>query len=122
MPLELNHCIINDAVANFLTSVDDALPPFCIALCDSSGELVYFLKMSHAVKRASAIAKAKARTAALMEISTRQLHERLLRENLTLVDFCHTNLTSIAGGVPLSLRGKTSAGIGVSGRTPEQDE
>lgn len=118
----LHHSRLHDALGKLLALADDGLPPFCVAVCDATGDLVAFLKMENAPRRVADIAKAKARTAAMMETTTRSLHERLVRENLTLADFCASGFTSIAGGFPLKMDGQTLGGVGVSGRTPEQDE
>ncbi len=118
----LHHGRLNEAFGQLLRQANDGLPPFCVAVCDGIGDLVAFLKMENSPRRVADIAKAKARTSAMMGVTTRSLHERLIRENLTLTDFCATGFTSIAGGIPLTVDGKTLGGIGVSGRTPEQDE
>lgn len=68
------------------------------------------------------IAQAKAYTAAVLETPTSALHARLQQEGLSLTDFCDGGLTSLAGGVPLTLDGKTLGGLGVSGRKPVEDE
>lgn len=100
----------------------DGKKPVCLAICDRQGETVFFLQMQGAVPRASAIAKAKARTSALMECPTRDLHARLVRERLCLADFCNGELSSIAGGIALGGNGDAVGGIGVSGRLPDDDE
>ena len=48
-----------------------------------------------------------------------------MREHLSLADFCdgpQHRLTSLAGGVPLCLEGRTVGGVGISGRKPAEDE
>ena len=69
------------------------------------------------------MARGKAYTSAKMHCSTSALHERLIREKLSLADFMDERMTSMPGGVPMfDENGVLIAGIGVSGRSPEEDE
>lgn len=123
MPDPLHHTRIMAAVAALIAEVEnDGRPPLCIAVCDAAGDLLHYTRTAGAARRGTAIAKAKAYTAALLETPTSALHARLERERLTLADFCDATLTSLAGGVPLTLNSRTLGGVGISGRKPDEDE
>lgn len=119
----LSHANILRSVSEFAAQAEaDGGPHLCIAVCDAVGDLLHYTRMRAAARRGTPIARAKAYTAAVLETSTGALHARLEREGLSLADFCDGSLTSLAGGVPLTLDGRTVGGVGVSGRKPEEDE
>lgn len=95
----------------------------CLAIADADLGLVALLRMPGVHQRIEHMAIGKAYTCAKMGCSTEELHQRLLREQLTLADFMDSRLTGMQGGVPLKdSHGKILAGIGVSGRAPAEDE
>ncbi len=101
---------------------NDGLAPISLSVYDRNGLPAYYIRMQNSVKLAMPIAVEKAKTAALMGVSTRQIHQRLQNEQLTLADFCGSATTSLVGGVPLTYEGAVIGGVGVSGRKPDQDE
>lgn len=121
-----HHARILRAVAEMVAEAEgDGRAPLCIAVCDAVGDLLHYTRMAGAKRRGTPIALAKAYTAAVLETTTSALHARLERERLSLADFCdgpRHQLTSLAGGVPLCLEGRTVGGVGVSGRKPDEDE
>jgi glc operon protein GlcG len=97
--------------------------PVCVAVCDTHGLLLAFLRMPSATLRSVPIAQRKAYTAAFMTMDTVDFAERLKRENVPASFFCDEQLTGLPGGVVL----KNSAGVvigaaGVSGLTPAEDQ
>lgn len=97
--------------------------PICVAVCDSHGVLLAFMRMPGATLRSVPIAQRKAYTAAYMVMDTVDFAERLKRENVPASFFCDEQLTGLPGGVVL----KDSAGVvvgaaGVSGLTPPEDQ
>jgi len=100
----------------------DGLAPICLAVYDRNGLQSFFLRMENTIKLAIPLASEKAKTSALMGISTRQMHNRLVTENLSLADFCGSATTGLIGGMPIVYDGKILGGVGVSGRKPEDDE
>lgn len=119
----LSHSTLLRAVSELAADVQaDGRAPLCIAICDATGDLLLYIRMRGAARRGTPIAQAKAYTAAVLETPTSALHARLQQEGLSLTDFCDGGLTSLAGGVPLTLDGKTLGGLGVSGRKPVEDE
>lgn len=103
-------------------AIKDGLSPVCIAVYDRNGLQSFFLRMENTVKLAIPLASEKAKTSALMGISTRQMHNRLINENLSLADFCGSATTSLIGGVPIVYKDRVLGGVGISGRKPEDDE
>lgn len=96
--------------------------PVCLAIVNRSGRLAALLAQDGTPERAIPIAQSKAYTALRMESSTRDFHERLLRERLTLADFCDSAFTTLEGGIPLfDENGKCVGGLGISGRKPTED-
>ena len=96
--------------------------PVTIALCSPAGECVFLLKMQNAPQLSYEIAINKAKTSAVMKVTTRAFHERLIREQLSLADFCGSGTTGLVGGVPILLDNVIYGGIGISGCKPERDE
>ena len=97
--------------------------PVCLAIAAPDTALAALLRMPGVHARIEHMARGKAYTAAKMHCSTSALHERLIREKLSLADFMDERMTSMPGGVPMfDENGVLIAGIGVSGRSPEEDE
>lgn len=96
--------------------------PVTIAICSPAGECVFLLKMAEAPQLSYEIAINKAKTSAVMKVTTREFHERLIRENLSVADFCGSGTTGLTGGVPVLADGNCLGGIGISGCKPEHDE
>ena len=97
--------------------------PVCLAIADTDLGLIALLRMPGVHQRIEHMAIGKAYTCAKMGCSTEALHQRLLREQLSLADFMDVRLTGMQGGVPLKDEsGAVVAGIGVSGRAPADDE
>ena len=97
--------------------------PVCLAVVGPDLALMALLRQPGARVHIEHMAIGKAYTCARMGCSTEALHQRLLREQRTLADFMDSGMTAMQGGVPLlDDEGGILAGIGVSGRLPEEDE
>ena len=100
------------AVLNGLEAEARGGAPVCLAIVNCGGT----------PERAVSIAQGKAYTALRMESSTKDFHERLLRERITIADFCDPAFTTLEGGIPLfDGNGKCVGGLGISGRKPAED-
>ena len=87
--------------------------PVCVAIVNRTGKLA---------ERAGAIAQSKAYTAMRMELTTQAFHDRLVRENLSIADFCDPGFSTLPGGVPVfDETGRCIGGVGISGRKPQED-
>lgn len=62
--------------------------PVCVAIVNRTGKLAAFLSLDGTPERAEPIAQSKAYTAMRMELTTQAFHDRLVRENLSIADFC----------------------------------
>ena len=105
-----------------IRAATDQLPPVCIAVSDAQGELLLLQRLPGTPARAVEIATAKAYTSARMGIATSAFKKRLINEQQSLRDFIDRGYTSLPGGVPIKLLGRVVAAVGISGRSPEQDE
>ena len=75
--------------------------PVCVAIVNRTGKLAAFLSLDGTPERAGAIARSKAYTAMRMESTTQAFHDRLVRENLSIADFCDPGFSTLPGGVPV---------------------
>ena len=97
--------------------------PVCVALTAPDLALSALIRQPGARVHIEHMAMGKAYTCARMGCSTEALHQRLTREQRTLDHFMDPGMTAMQGGVPLvDAEGALVAGIGVSGRLPEEDE
>lgn len=119
----LPHAHVLRVVAQILDEAEkDGKGPICVAIFDAFGIVAHFTRMHGAAQRTVDIAKAKARTAALMEVSTRDVKERLRQDHATPADFCGAITSTLPGGVPLRKNGQSWGGVGISGRKTDDDE
>lgn len=109
------------ACARYARSLNVAVS---IAVVDTGGHLVAFLRTDGAPFHTRSIAEDKAVTAASFGVPTRALAEALqdhpeqVRSGLQL----RPQLVLLGGGLPISFQGKVVGAIGVSGTTEEIDE
>jgi len=97
--------------------------PLCLAITGTDLALLCVLRQPGAPIHIEHMACGKAYTCARMGCSTDALHKRIIREQRSLSDFMDPRMTSMQGGVPLlNANGTLAAGIGISGRLPEEDE
>ncbi len=95
----------------------DAGANVSIAIVDEAGVLLSFQRLDGAKAHTAELAIRKARTAAVLGVSTSQL-EMMAREGRLQ----SAELIALAGGVPVIHAGQPCGGIGVSGSTSEIDE
>lgn len=100
----------------------DGKQPVCFSVVDETGELLVFHRMDGAPIRLNQIAVGKAYTAARMGVSTLAFHQRLVREKLSLVDFCDQRFTSLPGGRLIKVNERVLGAVGVSGRELSEDD
>lgn len=90
-----------------------------IAVVDTHGELVYFLKMDNVQQGSVDIAQGKARTAARMRRPTKALDDAVSGGRVGLLGV--PGLLAMEGGVPIVFEGRVIGAVGVSGVTSQQD-
>lgn len=99
--------------------------PVNIAIVDSGGNLQLFRRQDDAFTGSVEIAQLKAKSAAKIPMSTRELGDKVAFKN---PDRPHgiqyiSGLVVFAGGLPIkTASGRLVGGIGVSGATSDQDE
>ena len=78
--------------------------PVCVAIVNRTGKLAAFLSLDGTPERAEAIARSKAYTAMRMESTTQAFHDRLIRENLSIADFCDPDFPRCPEACPYSTK------------------
>ena len=120
MSLELAQKLIAQALAQAQSEFNR---PVCVSVCDQSGFLLAFARMTGAPVRSIAISQGKAYTAARICVNTDVFLERLHRENIPASYFCDPLLTGMPGGAVLKdARGAVIGGTGISGLAPQEDQ
>ena len=136
----MNNAIPFRAVMDVLVRLESEAAggaPVCVAIVNRTGKLAAFLSLDGTPERAGAIAQSKAYTAMRMELTTQAFHDRLVRENLSIADFCDPGFSTLPGGVPVfdetgrciggggvsggETPGEPQGGVGISGRKPQED-
>ena len=93
----MNNAIPFRAVMDVLVRLESEAAggaPVCVAIVNRTGKLAAFLSLDGTPERAGAIAQSKAYTAMRMELTTQAFHDRLVRENLSIADFCDPGYVS----------------------------
>ncbi len=91
-----------------------------VAVVDTGGNLVYYLKMDNTQIGSANVAIEKARTAALFKRPTKAFQDVLAAGGDGLRILTLKGVVAIEGGFPLVMDGKIVGGIGVSGATSAQ--
>ncbi|MBP1934237.1 GlcG/HbpS family heme-binding protein [Ammoniphilus resinae] len=96
--------------------------PICIAIGDSSGELLTFDRMEGSPVRSIQISQQKAYTAIRMGIPTDIFLRRLKEDGLEISYYCDSKLTALPGGHPLKNKsGQVIGCVGISGLAASED-
>jgi glc operon protein GlcG len=94
--------------------------PLCIAVADTNGDLVHFLRMDGAQIGSVHVSQGKARTAARYRRETRIFYNAY-ETGHPYVSTLDPTLIASPGGFPLIENGKIIGAIGCSGGTGDQD-
>jgi glc operon protein GlcG len=86
-----------------------------IAVVDTAGRLVYFMKMDNARAAAVELAQHKARTAAMYKLPSKAYEQRLAGGGAGLGVLMLDGVIASAGGIPIQQGGKIIGAIGVGG-------
>lgn len=92
-----------------------------VAVVDTHGELVAFLRVDGCKLPSISIAINKAFTAAREQIATSELGARSREEGFPMTNFGDPRYVSWGGGIPLVRDGQVIGGIGVSGLPERAD-
>ena len=92
-----------------------------VAVVDDGGNLLYLLRIDDTFPAGSYVAMDKARTAATFRMPTRNLEDAVKNGRTSLVAV--SEMTPLAGGVPIVVDGHVVGAVGVSGAAnAQQDE
>ncbi|MDH5616849.1 MAG: heme-binding protein, partial [Acidimicrobiia bacterium] len=92
-----------------------------VAVVDSHGELVAFLRTDGCRLPSIGIAINKAYTAAREQIESGNLGERSREEGFPMTNFGELRYVTWGGGVPIKVDGQTIGAVGVSGLPEAED-
>lgn len=95
--------------------------PVAIAIIDTTGSLVMFVKLDNTQTGSVAIAEGKAKTALDLKRPTKALQDVVAGGGAGLRLLSARNIMALEGGVPIVIDGKMVGAVGVSGVTSEQD-
>ncbi|OGB92464.1 MAG: hypothetical protein A2Z31_07970 [candidate division NC10 bacterium RBG_16_65_8] len=99
----------------------DGKPPIALAVVDRHGDLICFARMDGAPVRTSLLAPNKAYTAARMERDTADTLKMIQDRRIDIAFFGDARYCGLPGGLVVKAGGQTVGGIGVSGRSSEED-
>ena len=92
-----------------------------IAVVDDGGNLLYLVRIDRTFPAGPAVATDKARTAATFRMPTRNLEDAVKNGRTSLVAV--SEMTPLAGGIPIVIDGQVVGAVGVSGAaSAQQDE
>ena len=107
--------------AVFEVAARDGKPPIAVAIVDRHGDLITFARMDGAPVRTSTLAPNKAYTAARMERNTADILKMIHDRKLDVAFFGDPRYCALPGGLVVKDGDRTVGGIGVSGRSSEED-
>ena len=93
----------------------------CVAVVDTAGDLVGFIKRDDTQSASVLVAQDKARTAALYKRPSKAFQDMVAGGGLGLRVMTMRNVIAAEGGVPLIVDGKIIGAVGVSGVNSDQD-
>jgi glc operon protein GlcG len=96
-------------------------PPVIAVVVDRNGEPVCIARMDGTPGRTCRIAAAKAYSAARTGRSTLDLETDMKAQGRDAGYYQDPNINLFPGGIPLKYKGQVVGGLGISGRTADQD-
>lgn len=118
--LNLAQGLIQDLIQAGTTAARNRNVAVALAIVDSGGHMVGFLRMAGVHTATVEVALAKARSAAAFRRSTRCFAEQLAQGNLSLLAV--PGCVPLFGGVPLQHKHRMIGAVGISGADPNIDE
>ena len=109
---------INKKILSMHSESDSGI---AIAVVDTHGELMSFLRTDNCPVSAVNIAINKAFTAARDRIETEQLHQIARQREFIPTSLGDIRYTDLSGGIPIVFEGQVLGAIGISGLFPEDD-
>lgn len=118
---ELSHADAMTIIEAIRTKADAESAGLAVAVVDSHGELLAFLRTDGCRLPSITIAQNKAYTAAREQIESKELGNRSKDEGFPMTNFGELRFVSWGGGVPIIVDGACVGAVGVSG-LPESDD
>jgi len=118
----LGHAEVAAAVEAIRRELERIGKSAVIAVVDTHGELLAFLRMDGAQVASVAMACNKAYTAARLRRTSRAFGERLAERRVDIGYYGDARYSGFGGGVPVIVDGVTLGAIGVSALSDEEDE
>lgn len=113
----------NTIIEGALIKAEDLGLALCIAVVDESGFLIAFKRMDGGKPNSTTLSQDKAHSAAISNRTTAFYNERNIPGELLFG--IHTSaqgrFSTVGGGIPIEIDGKTVGAIGISGGIPHQD-
>ncbi len=119
--MRLEHRILHALVTPHLDNQQASAAPVALAICDSHGELLYFVRQPGVALHSGTLAQNKAYTAARDRQATRDLGNWSRESGRALAYWSDPRFTGFAGGVPLWHEGVVIGAVGISGLSEEAD-
>ena len=118
--MTFDHSVLHEVLSPRLDR-QIAAAPIALAICDSHGELLYFIRQPGVGLHSGVLAQNKGYTAARDRQATRDLGNWSRESGRALPYWSDPRFTGFAGGVPLWHEGVVLGAIGVSGLSEEED-
>lgn len=118
---ELSHRDAQKIVAAIAAELERTGQGAAVAVADTHGELLAFLRTDGCGLPPITIAQNKAYTAAREGIPSKLLGERSRDEGFPMTNFGELRYVSWGGGVPVIVNGDVVGAVGVSGLPEEED-
>jgi glc operon protein GlcG len=118
----IGHAVALAAIAAVRDAVEARGKTAAIAVADSHGELVAFVRMDGTLLSSGPLAVNKAFTAARLNRPTRVLGETLRARGTDVAFYGDPRYVGFGGGMPAVVDGRVIGGVGVSGLSDDDDE
>ena len=119
--MTFDHSILHGALSPRLDRQLAAAAPIAVAICDSHGELLYFIRQPGVGLHSGVLAQNKGYTAVRDRQATQDLGNWSRESGRALPYWSDPRFTGFAGGVPLWHEGVVIGAVGVSGLSEEED-
>lgn len=122
MASRLTHATARRVLDAALQKAKEIEQPMNVAVVDDGGHLVAFGRQDGAILASIDIATRKARTAAMLKMSTEELGKAAAPDGpLYGIEVTNGGLVIFGGGIPLIKSGEVVGAVGVSAGSVEQD-
>jgi len=119
--MTFDHAVLHGVLGPRLDHQLASAAPIALAICDSHGELLYFIRQPGVGLHSGVLAQNKGYTAARDRQATRDLGNWSRESGRALPYWSDPRFTGFAGGVPLWHEGVVLGAVGVSGLSEEED-